>query len=158
MPHGVIGKISDIIYLRLDKDQDLYEAIKQAARDYDIKTGVVIDITGGLTKGRFQKFVSKGDHAKMDIVEIEGPIESSGHGYVGMTEGSNEPYVHVHITGTTADETICGHLMPGTLVRSHMDVTHFTIILGKVEGVSLTKASMDDGHGKKRVYHDLKPA
>jgi hypothetical protein len=48
--------------------------------------------------------------------------------------------------------------MPGTLVRSHMDITHFTIILGKVEGVSLTKASMDDAHGKKRVYHDLKPA
>ena len=158
MPHAVSGKFSEIIYLRLDKDQDLFEAIKQAARDYDIKTGVVIDITGGLTKARFQKFASKGDHAKMEIVEIKGPLESSGHGYIGMTAGSDEPYVHVHVVATTADETICGHLLPGTFVRSHMDVTHFTIILGKVEGVSLTKSSKEDADGKKRVYHELKPA
>ena len=157
MPYGVIGKLSDIIYLRMDKDQDLYEGIKQAAKDYDIKSGIVIDITGGLSKCRFQKFASTGDHAKMEIIEVEGPMESSGHGYIGVTEGTGEPYVHVHITGTTADTTICGHLVPGTLVRSHTDVTHFTIIIGKVEGVSLTKAMMDD-NGKKRVYHDLKPA
>jgi predicted DNA-binding protein with PD1-like motif len=83
-----------------------------------------------------------------------------------MTEGSGgigeykdgEPYVHVHMVVTSADQTICGHLMPGTFVRSHLDVSHFTIVLAKAEGVSLKAAFQATEDGKGRIYHDLQPA
>ena len=58
--------------------------------EHDIKTGVVIDITGSLTKARVQKFPSKSqsENVRIEVVEIDGPIEVTGHGMIGMTEGS----------------------------------------------------------------------
>jgi hypothetical protein len=46
--------------------------------------------------------------------------------------------------------------MPGTIVRSHLDVSHFTIVLGKAAGVSLTAAFTSTADGKGRIYHELK--
>ena len=165
MPYSVSGKLSELIYVRLDKDQDLLEGIKQACRDHDIKTGVVIDITGGLTKARLQKFPNKvhSEKVRIGVIEMEGPLEATGHGIIGMTRGSGgigeykdgEPYVHVHMVVSSADETLCGHLMPGTFVRSHLGISHFTIILAKAEGVGLTAAFQETADGKGRIYHDL---
>ena len=168
--HSISGKLSEIIYVRLDKDQDLLAAIKQAAREHNIKTGVVIDITGSLTKARIQQFppaASSGSaNVRIEVIDVQGPVEATGHGIIGTTKGSGgigeykdgEPYVHVHVVLTSAGETVCGHLMPGTFVRSHLDVSHFTIILGKVEGVDLTAAFRETPDGKGRIYHDLKAA
>jgi predicted DNA-binding protein with PD1-like motif len=168
MSYAVSGKLSELVFVRLDKGQDLLQAIKDAAKEHDIKTGVVIDITGSVTKARLQKFPGKSHKANVsiEVVEIEGPLEATGHGIIGMTEGSGgigeykdgEPYVHVHMVVTSADQTICGHLMPGTFVRSHLDVSHFTIVLAKAEGVSLKAAFQATEDGKGRIYHDLQPA
>lgn len=168
MPYSVSATLSELIFVRLDKGQDLLEAIKQAAREHDIKTGMVIDITGSVTRARLQKFPSKdnSENVRIEVVELEGPMEVTGHGIIGITEGSGgvgeyrdgEPYVHVHMVMTSADGTICGHLMPGTFVRSHLEVSHFTIVLGKAAGVSLTAAFKKTADGKGRIYHDLKPA
>ncbi|HZY66982.1 MAG TPA: PPC domain-containing DNA-binding protein [Devosia sp.] len=168
MPTSVTGKLSELIFLRLDKGQDLLQAIKDAAVEHDIKAGVVIDITGSLTKARVQKFMSNSHDAsaRIGVVELEGPLEASGHGIIGTTEGSGgigeykdgEPYVHIHVTLTSSETTICGHLMPGTLVRSHLEKTHFTIVLAKAEGVSMKAAFEATPDGKGRIYHDLQPA
>ncbi len=166
--YSVSGKLTEVIYVRLDKDQDLLAAIQQAAKEHDIKTGVVIDITGSLNKARVQRFPPGGQSEKVriEVIDVEGPIEATGHGIIGMTKGSGgigeykdgEPYVHVHVVLTALDGTICGHLMPGTTVRSHLDVSHFTVILGKCEGVELTAAFRQTADGKGRIYHDLQPA
>ena len=166
--YSVSAKLSELIYVRLDKGQDLLAAIKQAIVDHDIKTGLVIDITGSVTQARLQKFPGKShsENIRIEVVDLEGPMEVTGHGIIGMTKGSGgvgeykdgEPYVHVHMVMTSVDETICGHLMPGTFVRSHLEVSHFTIVLAKAEGVSLTAAFQQTADGKGRIYHDLKPA
>ena len=166
--HSVAGKITEVIYVRLDKDQDLLAAIMQAAKEHNIKTGMVMDITGSLTRARVQRFPPGGQSEKVriEVIEVEGPIEATGHGIIGMTQGSGgigeykdgEPYVHVHMVITALDGTICGHLMPGTFVRSHLPESHFTIILGKVEGVALTAAFKPTADGKGRIYHDLQAA
>ena len=168
MAYSVTGKLSEVIYVRLDPKQDLLAAIKEAAREHNIKTGVVMDITGSLTKARIQRFPPNAgsEKVRIEVVDVEGPVEATGHGIIGMTQGSGgigeykdgEPYVHVHMVLTTAGETVCGHLMPGTFIRSHLDVSHFTIVLGKVEGVELTAAFRPTADGKGRIYHDLKPA
>jgi predicted DNA-binding protein with PD1-like motif len=168
MSHVVPGKLTEVYYVRLDPNEDLLAAIKQAARDYNIKTGVVMDITGSLTKARVQRFPPNAgsEKVRIEVIDIEGPVEATGHGIIGMTQGSGgigeykdgEPYVHVHMVLTTNGETVCGHLMPGTFIRSHLDVSHFTIVLGKMEGVSLTAAFRPTADGKGRIYHDLKSA
>ena len=170
MALSVVGKISEVIYVRLDPKQDLLEAIKEKAREHDIKTGLVMDITGSLLKARVQRFPpaasSGSENVRIEVVELQGPVEATGHGIIGMTKGSGgvgeykdgEPYVHVHVVLTTAGETVCGHLMPGTFIRSHLDISHFTIVLAKVEGVDLTAAFRQTADGKGRIYHDLKPA
>lgn len=168
MNHSVTAKLSDLVFVRLRKGEDLLQAIKAAAVEHDIKAGVVIDITGSVTKARVQKFKNKSHDpsSRIEVVEIDGPMELTGHGIIGYTEGSGgigeykdgEPYVHIHVVVTSADQTICGHLMPGTLVRSHLDKTHFTIVLGKAEGVNLTAAFEPTEDGKGRIYHELTKA
>lgn len=165
MTTSVSGKLTDLIFVRLDKGQDLLQAIKDAAVEHDIKAGVVIDITGSVTKARVQKFknTSHDANSRIEVIEIDGPLELTGHGIIGQTEGSGgigeykdgEPYVHIHVVVTSADTTICGHLMPGTLVRSHLDKTHFTVVLGKAEGVNLKAAFEPTEDGKGRIFHDL---
>src|SRR5258706_1050902 len=133
----------------------------------DIKTGVVISITGGLVKARLQKFESKSHDPKVrvGVIEMEGPLKVTGHGLIGMTRGTGgigdykdgAPYIKVHLVVSSADETLCGQLIPGTNVRSQLDVSHFTVVLAKVENVSLTAAFKETEDGKGRIYHELKP-
>jgi len=164
--NSVSGKLSEMIYVQLGKDADLLAALKQAVVENDIKTGVVVSITGGLVKARLQKFETKSHDAKIrvGVVEIAGPMKVTGNGLIGMTRGSGgmgeyvdgEPYVKVHVVVSSADQTLCGQLMAGTIVRSHLDVSHFTVVLAKVENVSLTAAFKETDDGKGRIYHELK--
>ena len=64
-------------FWKLAKGQDLLQAIKDGAREHDIKAGVVIDITGSVTKARVQKFKNKSHDAtsRIEVIEIEGPLE-----------------------------------------------------------------------------------
>jgi len=64
--------------------------------------------------------------------------------------------VKVHLVVSSAGETLCGRLMPGTIVRSHLDVSHFTVVLAKVDNVSLTAAFKETADGRGRIYHELK--
>ncbi len=166
MLNSVSGKISEVIYVQLAKDADLLAGLRQAVMENDIKTGVVISITGGLVKARLQKFESKSHDPKVrvGVIEMEGPLKVTGHGLIGMTRGTGgmgdykdgAPYIKVHLVVSSADETLCGQLMPGTIVRSHLDVSHFTVVLAKVENVSLTAAFKETEDGKGRIYHELK--
>lgn len=106
------------------------------------------------------------------MIDIAGPLEASGHGIIGWVEApgtgkapfgtgryvDGEPYVHVHITLTSAHETICGHLMEGSTVRSNHGVSHFTIMVAEVEGAALTMKVDASGEKEYRgggVYHEL---
>ena len=93
---------------------------------------------------------------QIGVIDIAGPLEASGHGIIGWVEApgtgkvpfgtgryvDGEPYVHVHITLTSPHETICGHLMEGTTVRSN-------------HGVSQVDASGEKEYRGGGVYHEL---
>lgn len=74
----------------------------------------------------------------------------------GGFEGHETPYLHVHITVSSASETVCGHLMEGSPISKNTwdgkaDVpSHFTVAIAKVSGVIL-RATWD----KSGYYHDL---
>lgn len=177
MPDGatmltqITGHFGPVIIARLEPHADLLECLFEIARTNKMTAGVVLSITGGLEYATLQKFEKgAGVNSKIGVVELEGPMEASGHGIIGIVDAPargdkpfstggyrhGEPYVHVHITVTSANETICGHLMPGTRVRSHHPISHFTIMVAPIVDAAV-KLTIDGGPeaGNRGVYHVL---
>ncbi len=167
----VRAKISDIIYAQITPGADLYQSILEIIRKEHIKTGVVLDITGGLSKVRLSLPMKQDSvDATPGVIELAGTHEASGHGIIGqtletydspksgITNIKGEPYVHVHITVQQAGKTHCGHLIDGCLIRSVYEKSHFTIILAKTEGALLNFRVSSTGtaaYPKGIPYHEL---
>jgi predicted DNA-binding protein with PD1-like motif len=131
--------MADVIYAQFEPGEDLLEGIKLVARERKIETGVVLSITGGLTQARLSSFPAAGpiETTAIDYYTIPGPLEASGHGIIGVDQSTHEPYVHVHLTVASRQETVMGHLEPDTIVRALIPRSKFTIALGRAEGVRL---------------------
>jgi predicted DNA-binding protein with PD1-like motif len=169
------GKMDSVIYARLEPHADLYRELKRLCKEHDIRTGVVMTVTGALEKARLQLMdTSLAKTGTPKVVELTGPFEASGHGIVGRFregdsggifngEEAGSAYLHVHLTVTLGfgedAKTYCGHLMEGCTVRSNHPVSHFTIVLGKVAGVQLDLAvdreAAMPGYADGLRYHAL---
>ena len=167
----VQGQIGPVIIARLEPHADLLDSIYEIARTNEMKAGVVLNITGSLEHATLQKFAPGTDvNGAVEVEELEGPMEASGSGIIGIVDAPQrgevpfgaggykhgEPYLHVHLTVTTPTQTICGHLMRGTRVRSHQPISHFTIMVAPVEQAAI-KLTIDGTpeSGKRGVYHLL---
>ena len=64
--------------------------------------------------------------------------------------------MHVHLTVTSAKETMSGHLMRGTTINSLHPVSHFTIFIVEVLGAEL-QIRCDEEHGRM-AYHFITEA
>ncbi|MSP67835.1 MAG: DNA-binding protein [Alphaproteobacteria bacterium] len=147
----VKAKMGDVIWAQLDGDGDLYKEIMEICRREKITSGVVLNIVGGLRKARLSMPVQKtAAEAPPGVLELEGMMECSGHGTIGVTrdtydsEGTSgilyragEPNLHIHLSVTIAGKTYMGHLIDGCIIRSVHPVSHFTIVLAKTEGAQL---------------------
>jgi predicted DNA-binding protein with PD1-like motif len=168
MHKQLVGKLDTVIATSLEPGEDLLAAITEVARQNDIKAGVVMSITGALDKARVQHF--KG--GEIEVVDVSGPVEASGHGIIGKVRApqygdqpvgvhplyDQGPYIHVHMTMTNEKETICGHLMPGCTVWSKQPRSHFTVFLASFSGMRLFQAAGGDPARPEegfRLYHDL---
>jgi predicted DNA-binding protein with PD1-like motif len=157
------------VITRLKPGADLMQSIKDICARNEIRAGVVLSITGSLEQAVVQKF-APGEHT-VHSVTVPGPIEVSGHGILGRVTAPEQDkpfsfsgyrdgdvYAHVHLTMTSATETICGHAMPGCLIRSHHPVSHFSIIIAELEGVGLELAFDPEVNARGNgwgVYHRL---
>lgn len=164
MPIHVSGAIREIVYAQFDPNEDLLEGIEFIAIQRRIRAGLVLSITGGLVKARLAYFPHPGplESTSTRTHEIPGPMEATGQGLIGIRHDGS-PYVHVHLTVTNGPTSIMGHLEKGTLIRSLLPKSHFTIILASVEGVSLKL--LEDHELSERaperfpvgaVYHELR--
>jgi len=179
MSKVVSGEIERVVYARFDAGADLLASLLEVIKSENIATGVILDITGALNVARLQHFTEVGDpESKIGVVEVQGPMEASGGGIIGRCVGTGgvggyvdgEPYVHCHLSVTSAEQTLVGHLMPGTIIRApHYGrgntKSHFTVVLAQVRGVDLQMVSGGPGeengglgtwtreHGY--VYHEL---
>jgi predicted DNA-binding protein with PD1-like motif len=139
LPHHVAGQLNEIVYAHFEPGEDLLAGIKEVAAERGIETGVVFSITGALAQARLSAFPAPGpiETTAIDYYTIPGPLEASGHGIIGFDRSAGEPYVHVHLTVASRQETVMGHLEPDTIVRSLLPTSKFTIAMGSVEGVRL---------------------
>jgi predicted DNA-binding protein with PD1-like motif len=171
MLEQVTGQFGPVVVARLDPHADLLECLYEIARTNNMKAGVILSITGSLEHAVLQKF-EKGSSNEdtIGVLEVEGPMEASGHGIIGIVDAPDrgdvpfgvagyvhgEPYAHVHLSVTSAEHTLVGHVMKGCRVRSHQPISHFTIMVAPVEGVAL-KHTIDGTpeSGHRGVYHLL---
>lgn len=147
----VKARMTEIIWAQLDRDGDLYDEIMEICRREDIKSGVVLNIVGGLKKARLSMPVNETDSdTPPGVLELEGMMECCGFGTIGQTVDTYDsesvsgiyyeagtPNLHVHVTVTQAGRTYMGHLIKGCQVRSLHQKSHFTIVLAKTEGALL---------------------
>jgi predicted DNA-binding protein with PD1-like motif len=149
------GRIGRIIFAHLAPGDDVYKAVIEIAQQEGIATGLVLDITGGASRLRLT--LPKGARGAgvanrpPEVIEVVGLAEVMGSGIIGQVKDdfvsadgqvrylTGEPYAHIHVSATAADgKTYTGHLVEGTLVRSVIPQSHFTIALAEVEGVDLS--------------------
>ena len=171
MVSAVSGRLTEIIFARFEPGEDLRQGLLRVIKEQNVKSGVVLSIAGALEHAVLQHFSEIGEASiPIGIIEVQGPLEVSGHGIIGQVEAPGfgdtpfdwegyvhgEPYIHVHLTVTSARETVCGHLMDGTTVRSLHPVSHFTIAIGRVEG-AMIKMQGEPGAkpGSFRMGHEL---
>lgn len=190
---GFRGKLEEVVYVRLNAGDDLLRSIWDICKEYDIKTGILLDATGSMQSVRLQRFPHepRPGNTGIDYVEIPGHLEVSAHGIIGMGwapdksvtappelmqrrgpseldtgfgsmagfVGHQTPYLHCHITVSSASQTVCGHLMEGSLISKNTWngeaklPSHFSVAIAKVSGVIL-RATWD----KEGYYHDIVPA
>jgi hypothetical protein len=108
---------------------------------------------------------------------MEGPLEVSGHGLIGegwapgveppdprgffyaSFKAHGDPYFHIHIVGTNAERTICGHLLEGSQTLGRPGgVSNFTVVIAKVSGVRLRAIWEKNGEEPTTFRHELTPA
>ncbi|MFH1485281.1 MAG: DUF296 domain-containing protein, partial [Chloroflexota bacterium] len=82
MAYHIAGKMGEIVLARFEPGEDLLVGLRSVIKERGIKTGVILDCTGSLLRARLQKFAQVGAAEKTPVVavEIEGPLEASGHG------------------------------------------------------------------------------
>jgi predicted DNA-binding protein with PD1-like motif len=137
VPKHVAGQLKEIVYAHFDPGEDLLEGIQAVATERGITAGVILSVTGGLSTARLSSFPHPGpiESTAIEYFTVPGPLEASGHGVLGVFEPDGTPYVHLHMTVATRAETIMGHVEPGTIVRSLISRSKFTIALADVSGV-----------------------
>ena len=117
-----------------------------------------MSITGGINEAHLSYFPESGpiESTKVREYHIQGPLEASGHGIIGFNTGG-EPYLHVHLTVTNGEGTVCGHLLPGTTVRSIIPRTHFTVMIARFVGAELHYTWFKDAGPWSKFYPEGAP-
>lgn len=145
------AQMGEVIWAQLDRDADLYDEIMEICERENIRSGIVLNIVGGLRKARLSMPVNATDvDAQPGVIELEGMIEAQGVGTIGYTVDTYDseeksgiiykagtPNLHIHMTVTHAGKTYMGHLLNGCIVRSLHEKSHFTIVLAKTPGALL---------------------
>ena len=166
------AQIGEVIWAQLDRDGDLYDEILAICQRENIRSGVVLNIVGGLRKARLSLPVdSTTADAQPGILELEGMMEAQGIGTIGFSVDTydsseksgivyhaGEPNLHIHLTVTHAGKTYMGHLLQGCIVRSLHPRSHFTIVLAKTPGALLNfrvSAEKTEKYPNGIPIHDL---
>lgn len=185
--HMLNGKIEEVIYARLERGEDFLRALWDICKQNDVKTGILLDATGTLDNVRLMRFPNppreaEGDYIGIDFVNIEGPLEVSGHGIIGMGwvpdnlpppqgitgnpndtgfgaagfQGHETPYFHVHITVSNAFETVCGHLLEGSHTSTDKkNIVHAGLSHFTVAIAKVSGVVLRATQDKTGFYHEL---
>lgn len=118
---------NNIIFLRLYKNENVAEKLKETCSDHDVKTAVILSGIGQLKNTELGYFKKKGDYSPS---LYDGPHELlSLNG--NICREKNEYLLHLHaVLGNEKKEAIGGHFIGGlvsitceiVMIKTSMDV------------------------------------
>ncbi len=102
-------QIEEIVCIYMEYGDDFHECVEKAAREKDIRTGVILSGVGTFDRARIHYIVHTEFPSENKFVEIEGPVE------LCSVDGIIADYVpHMHCTmALRGNELFAGHLEPG---------------------------------------------
>ena len=105
------NEVSEVLVIKLEKGEDLLEALSSIVKKKNIKAGFFTGI-GALNKVRMGIFAE----GKYKEINMEGELEIvSLLGNVSLKDG--KPFVHAHIIVSRRDgAAFGGHLLPGSII------------------------------------------
>ncbi|MHA1721534.1 MAG: PPC domain-containing DNA-binding protein [Candidatus Baldrarchaeia archaeon] len=105
------NEISEVLVIKLEKGEDLLEALNSIVKRENVKAGFFTGI-GGLNRVKIGAFIS----GKYEEITLEGQFEVvSLLGNISIKEG--QPFIHAHITVSKKDGTsFGGHLLSGSVI------------------------------------------
>jgi predicted DNA-binding protein with PD1-like motif len=172
MTKSVVGAFGELIFARFDPKEDLIGSIKQLCKERNIRTGVILSLTGGVSEAQVSSFKEPArttdrvtqlseeqrrhtlQKVGVSTEHLKGPLSVTGTGVIGM-EADDEPYIHIHLVLTSAEGTTCGHVWEGTPVQSLAPFSHFTMVIARVVGAELRDLAADQGQFKGIPYHEI---
>jgi predicted DNA-binding protein with PD1-like motif len=108
--HGSIGKI---VVIRMFNGEDVIQGLKDAIKEYDFDSGVILSVIGTLKEVKLHYFLGRS----------EGITHVSHSGHYELTSGDGNFYsngeeivVHLHVTLSSPNEVFGGHLLLGSKV------------------------------------------
>jgi predicted DNA-binding protein with PD1-like motif len=166
------GRLGRVIFAHLAPGDDIYKAVLEIAQQEGIKAGVILDMTGAASQLRLSLPTGVTEaHRPPGMLEVSGLAEIMGSGIIGYASEDfvsadghvryqkGEPYLHLHVSATVNGQTYTGHLIEGTLVRSVIPRSHFTMAIAEVEGVELSMlvdTAATDDYPAGILYHELR--
>lgn len=112
------AKVSDVIRIRLDRDDLLLESILRAIEKHNIEDGSVVTGVGTVQECTYHGVKSLAAQAEQQFHTVKGPIEILNmNGIIA----AKEP--HIHITMADPKGTFGGHLEKGCKILYRGEVT-----------------------------------
>ena len=135
MIESAIGKIGNIVAMRMPPGTDVFAGVIEMCEKYNIKDGVIISALGSWSKVTFCNPIDlpNGKKGYGDPIVFEGNYELTGLSGIICHEKDGKISPHVHLT--ISDEQgngYGGHLMPGCIVLLTTD-----IVIGSFSGIDM---------------------
>jgi hypothetical protein len=78
--------------------------------------------------------------------------------FTASFKAHGDPYIHVRPVATSAETTVSGRLMEGSMIMDHPgDWSHFTVAIAKMSGVHLRAVWTQNKGEATRLHHELNP-
>jgi len=122
--------IEEVICVHMGHGDDFHECIERAARERDIRSGVILSGVGTFDRARIHYITHTEFPAEDKFVELEGPVELCS---VDGIIADFQPHMHCTMA-VRGKELFAGHLEPGCRVLYLAEVA-----IGRLSGRELSR-------------------
>jgi predicted DNA-binding protein with PD1-like motif len=150
--HSIVpATVGKVVFIHMEPQEDVLESLMTTIEREQLKSGLILTITGALSEGRLSAPVRpEAVQESPGFIEFSGLSEVQGGGYFGwnVDDWRNDksqirfdkgrPHIHCHMSVSNGGKAFVGHLIEGCKVRSVYPVSHFVAVLAETPGVDLT--------------------
>jgi len=138
-----IAKEKNLILIRLEDGEEVIDSLKNAAKKFEIKSGLIIAGVGMLRNFKLAYYQGKGKYKENSYSLARELISMQGN--IGRDE-DNEIVVHLHLSLADKSNSVIG----GHLIKGEVQYTNEIVVI-KLDQVKL-KRKLEESSGLKGIY------